>query len=212
MPDKSGKVLLDVPYGGGSQGNLCVDLYLPAGSGPHAALLCLHGGAWLHGSQRQYESWGPWLADKGYAVVAAAYRLSNEVSPAWPGVWDDICLSLNWLIANAPSLNIDTGRTGTIGDSVGGLMAAMLALDERTASHIRAVVGVSGVYDLPKWWRVRKALNGSEDPWENSWADLTKRPAKIMKLLPCASVAREDKPACGPVFHHPRKSGYARPP
>ena len=129
-----------MPYGGGSQGNLCVDLYLPAGSGPHPALLCLHGGAWLHGSQRQYESWGPWLADKGYAVVAAGYRLSNEVSPAWPGVWDDICLSLNWLIANAPSLNIDTGRVGTIGDSVGGLMAAMLALNERTASHIRAVV------------------------------------------------------------------------
>jgi acetyl esterase/lipase len=164
MPDKSGKVCLDVPYGGGSQGNLCVDLYLPAGSGPHPALLCLHGGAWLHGSQRQYESWGPWLADKGYAVVAAGYRLSSEVSPAWPGVWDDICLSLSWLIANAPSLNIDTGRVGTIGDSVGGLMAAMLALDERTASHIRAVVGVYGVYDLPEWWRVRKALNGSEDP------------------------------------------------
>jgi acetyl esterase/lipase len=164
MSHHSVEVRLDVPYGGGPGRNLCVDIYLPAGRGPHPALLCLHGGAWLHGSQRQYESWGPWLADKGYAVVAVAYRLSSEVSPAWPGVWQDVCLALDWLIANASSLNIDAGRIGAVGDSVGGLMAAMLSLEQRTAPHIRAVVGVYGVYDLPEWWRVRKALNGSEDP------------------------------------------------
>ena len=47
MSDGSVEVRLDVPYGGGPRGNLCVDLYLPAGAGPHPALLCLHGGAWL---------------------------------------------------------------------------------------------------------------------------------------------------------------------
>ena|SRR5215471_4554483 len=88
------QVRRDVPYGGGPQETLCVDIYLPASAGPHPALLCLHGGAWLHGSQRQYESWGPYLAARGYAVVAVDYRLSSEVSPAWPGVWDDVCRSL----------------------------------------------------------------------------------------------------------------------
>ena len=53
------QVRLDLPYGGGPQGNLCVDVYLPATAGPHPALLCLHGGAWLRGSQKQYKSWGP---------------------------------------------------------------------------------------------------------------------------------------------------------
>jgi acetyl esterase/lipase len=164
MCRKSVEVRRDVPYGGGPRGNRCVDLYLPAGAGQHPALLCLHGGAWLHGTQRQYESWGPWLAERGHAVVAVDYRLSSEVSPAWPGVWEDVCLSLDWLIDNGPSLSGDTARIGTIGDSVGGLMAAMLALDPRTAPHIRSVVGVYGVYDLPEWWRVRKALDGREDP------------------------------------------------
>ena len=164
MAETSVEVRRDVPYGGGPRKNLCVDVYLPAGGGPHPALLCLHGGAWMHGTQRQYESWGPWLAERGYAVVAVDYRLSSDVSPAWPGVWEDVCLSLDWLIANASSLNVDTGRIGTIGDSVGGLMAAMLALDPRTAPHIRAVVGVYGVYDLPEWWRVRKSPNRNEDP------------------------------------------------
>jgi len=155
---------LDVPYGGGPQGDLCLDLYLPAGPGLHPALLCLHGGAWQHGSQRQYQSWGPWLAARGFAVVAVGYRLSTQVSPAWPGVWEDVCRSLDWLIENASSLQIDPARIGAIGDSAGGNMAAMLSLHEKTMQHIRAVVGVYGIYDLPEWWRVTQPPNRTDDP------------------------------------------------
>ena len=130
----------------------------------HPALLCLHGGAWLRGSQKQYKSWGPWLAERGYAVVAVDYRLSSQVSPAWPGVWEDVCRSLDWLIAKASSLQIDSARIATIGDSVGGHMAAMLSLHERTAQHIRAMVGVYGIYDLPDWWRVTQPPKRTDDP------------------------------------------------
>jgi acetyl esterase/lipase len=158
------QVRLDVPYGGGPQGTLCVDIYLPASGGQHPAVLCLHGGAWLRGSQRLYQSWGPWLADRGYAVVAVDYRLSTEVSPAWPGVWDDVCRSLEWLIANASSLQIDPSRIVAIGDSAGAHMAAMLSLHELTAQHIRAVVGVYGIYDLPDWWRVTQPPKRTDDP------------------------------------------------
>jgi len=155
---------LDVPYGGGPKGNLCVDLYLPRSAGMHPALLCLHGGAWMRGSQRQYESWGPFLAERGYAVVAVDYRLSSQVSPAWPGVWDDVCRSLEWLIANASPLHIDPARIATIGDSAGAHMGAMLSLHEGTAQHIRVVVGVYGVFDLPDWWRVTQPRKRTDDP------------------------------------------------
>ena len=157
-------IRLDVPYGGGPHENLCVDVYLPTNAGMHPALLCLHGGAWLRGSQKQYKSWGPWLAQRGYAVVAVDYRLSNQVSPAWPGVWEDVCRALDWLIANASSLRLDPAHIGTIGDSVGGHMAAMLSLHERTAKHIRAMVGVYGIYDLPDWWRVTQPPKRTDDP------------------------------------------------
>jgi acetyl esterase/lipase len=116
------QIRLDVPYGGGSRGNLCVDVYLPAGEGPHPALLCLHGGAWLRGSQRLYSSWGPFLAQRGYAVVAVDYRLSSDTSPGWPGVWRDVCRALDWLIENAPSLHVDRARIVAIGDSAGAHM------------------------------------------------------------------------------------------
>lgn len=162
--DTGVQVRLDVPYGGGPQEDLCVDTYLPAGAGPHPALLCLHGGAWQHGSQRQYESWGPWLAERGYAVVAVDYRLTSQVSPAWPGVWEDVCRSLEWLIANAASLHVDPQRLAAVGDSAGGHMAAMLSLHERTAHHIRAVVGVYGIYDLPEWWRGTHPPQRTDDP------------------------------------------------
>jgi acetyl esterase/lipase len=155
---------LDVPYGGGPGGQHCLDLYLPTGKGPHPALVCLHGGAWLRGSQRQYKSWGPWLAQRGYGVVAVDYRLSSQVSPAWPGVWEDVCRALDWLIKNAAELRVDTTRLGTIGDSAGGHMAAMLALHEATARHIRAMVGVYGIYDLPDWWRVTQPPKRTDDP------------------------------------------------
>ena len=162
--NSSVQVRLDVPYGGGPHGNLCVDVYLPPSAGSHPALLCLHGGAWLRGSQSQYKSWGPWLAERGYAVVAVDYRLSSQVSPAWPGVWEDVCRALNWVIENASALNIELARIGTIGDSVGGHMAAMLSLHERTAKHIRAMVGVYGIYDLPDWWRVTQPPKRTDDP------------------------------------------------
>ncbi len=162
--NSSVQVRLDVPYGGGPQGNLCVDIYLPMSAGLHPAVLCLHGGAWLRGSQRQYKSWGPWLAERGYAVVSVDYRLSSRVSPAWPGVWEDVCRGLEWLIANAASLQIDPARIGTIGDSVGGHMAAMLSLHESTAKQIRAMVGVYGIYDLPDWWRVTQPPKRTDDP------------------------------------------------
>jgi len=33
-------------------------------------------------------------------VVAVDYRLASKVSPAWPGAWEDIRLSPDWLIAH----------------------------------------------------------------------------------------------------------------
>jgi acetyl esterase/lipase len=162
--DRDVQVRRDVPYGGGPGQNLCVDVYLPKGAGPHPGLLCLHGGAWLRGSQRQYGSWGCRLAQSGYAVIAVDYRLSSEISPAWPGVWHDVCRSLDWLMANATSLHIDPARIAAMGDSAGAHMSALLSLDENTAQHFRAMVGVYGIYDLPDWWRVTQPPHRTDNP------------------------------------------------
>ena len=138
-------------------------MYLPAGAEMHPALLCLHGGAWLRGSKSQYKSWAPWLAERGYAVVAVDYRLSTQISPAWPGVWEDIRRALDWLVAKASSMNVDLARLGTIGDSVGGHMAAMLSLDRTTAERIRAMVGVYA-FMISRIGGVTQPPKRSDDP------------------------------------------------
>jgi dipeptidyl aminopeptidase/acylaminoacyl peptidase len=43
-------------------------------------------------------------------------------------------------------------------------MGAMLSLHERTAQHVRAMVGVYGIYDLPDWWRVTQPPKRTDDP------------------------------------------------
>ena len=151
------EIRLNVSYGGGPEGELCNDLYLPGGAGPYPALLCLHGGAWARGAPRQYQEWGPWLAARGYAVVAVDYRLSTEVSPSWPGVHEDVQRALRWLVEEAPALRVDPARLGLVGDSAGGHMATLLSLDDWVRPHVRAVVGVYGIYDLIDWWEVTQA-------------------------------------------------------
>jgi len=154
----------DVSYGGGPTGSLCSDLYLPSSPGPHPVLLCLHGGAWARGNHRQYESWGPWLAARGYAVVAVNYRLSAHESPSWPGVFEDVRRAFDWLMSHASSLRVDPARIGVVGDSAGGHMAALLSLDDSTRPYVRAVVGVYGVYDLPDWWSRTQPPRRDDDP------------------------------------------------
>jgi acetyl esterase/lipase len=145
----------DVPYGGGPDASLTADLYLPASAGPHPAVLCMHGGAWRGGTKRGYRAWGPWLARAGYTVLSIDYRLSTPERATWPGVLDDVRTALAWLTAQAPALGIDPGRIAAVGDSAGGHLAALLALDDATHGRVRAVIGVYGVYDLIElaaWW------------------------------------------------------------
>lgn len=154
----------DVSYGGGPTGTLCTDIYLPHAAGPHPVLFCLHGGAWARGSHRQYQSWGPWLAARGYAVLAVDYRLSIDVSPSWPGVFEDVLRAFAWLTAHATSLDIDPARIGVVGDSAGGHMAALLSFHEATKAQVRGVVGVYGIYDLPDWSLRTQAPRRKDDP------------------------------------------------
>jgi acetyl esterase/lipase len=51
------------------------DLYLPKGAGRHPALVAVHGGGWQAGDKDFYQYWGPYLAQRGYAVSSINYRL-----------------------------------------------------------------------------------------------------------------------------------------
>src|ERR1700704_6078635 len=58
--------------------SLLGDLYLPAGAGPFPALVGVHGGGWQAGARNAFQFWGPYLAERGYALFAISYRLGEK--------------------------------------------------------------------------------------------------------------------------------------
>jgi acetyl esterase/lipase len=77
--EKIPRKFLDVPYGPSKRQK--IDIYLPdEGDGPFPAIVFFHGGGWEFGrkSDAQLLPFMPGLG-RGYAVVAAGYRLLPEI-------------------------------------------------------------------------------------------------------------------------------------
>jgi acetyl esterase/lipase len=78
-----------VGYAGHDGVSLLGDLYLPAGAGRHPVLVAVHGGGWQAGARSSFQHWGPYLAERGYALFAISYRLAKKgesmcESGGWP--------------------------------------------------------------------------------------------------------------------------------
>src|SRR5450432_2620289 len=112
------------------------DLYLPAGGGPHAALIFIHGGGFRGGSKSGYQvSWGPYLAARGYVAFAIDYRLSSPTQASWPQALLDCKAAIQYLRGDAKELGIDPERIGVAGDSAGGALTAMLGVTQDWAAY-----------------------------------------------------------------------------
>lgn len=111
-----------------------LDAYLPAGPGPHPALLLVHGGAWMRGDKRDMREFGALLARAGYACFAPAYRLAP--AHRWPAQIEDCLYALQFVRANATRFGVDPARIGALGLSAGGHLVALLGvLDDRRDEH-----------------------------------------------------------------------------
>ncbi|MEV2256703.1 alpha/beta hydrolase [Streptomyces sp. NPDC050147] len=137
LPAADPRLLRGVPYAEVEGGRpLELDLWLPdTGSRPAPLVLFVHGGAWRRGRRddmgMRIRHWvpGPFarLAAAGFAVACADYRLSGEAT--FPAPLDDLRAALRWLELRAPELGVDTARTVVWGESAGGHLASLLALD-----------------------------------------------------------------------------------
>jgi acetyl esterase/lipase len=143
------------------------DLYTPAAPGAYPALVMLHGGAWRMGSPASLECWGEFLAQHGYVVFAAAYRLVQDGKPAYPQNVHDAKAAVQFVRGQAAAVKADPARIGVGGTSAGGHLAALVGVtgdaprlagnypDDRYAgvsSAVKAAVCVYGVYDLVRAW------------------------------------------------------------
>ena len=127
---------------------------------PRPAVVLFHGGGLTSGTPLQDLDWAEPLADHGYVVFMAGYRLFDPRAGTdrWPAQLDDARRAIRWIRARADDFNVDPVRIGAMGHSSGGHLAGLLGTtdgptetDPRLAgasSRADCVVALSGDADL----------------------------------------------------------------
>ncbi len=112
----------------GPAGPLTLRFYTPRGlTGQSPALLFVHGGGWIYGGLDSHDALCRFLAEKAQVrVIAVDYRLAPEAP--FPAAPDDVAAAWTWVNEHAEALGIDPSRIAIGGDSAGGNLATVIAL------------------------------------------------------------------------------------
>ena len=100
------------------------------------ALVYFHGGGWVIGDLDTHDALCRQLANAaGCAVFSVDYRLAPE--HPFPEAVDDCIAATRFVFQEAAALSVDTSRVAVGGDSAGGNLAAVVALQARDAGAPR---------------------------------------------------------------------------
>jgi acetyl esterase/lipase len=113
-----------------------VDLWLPAGRGPHPTVLMVHGGCWQTGiADRRIMNWiAADLRRRGIAVWNIDYRGVDRSGGGYPGTFADAAAAADALRDQAARHRLDIEPLVAVGHSAGGHLALWLAA-RRAASR-----------------------------------------------------------------------------
>src|SRR5215831_2971115 len=161
---------------------LAGDLYLPAGAGPYPALVAVHGGGWQAGARNAFQYWGPYLAERGYVLLAISYRLAKKGQKMFPQAVNDVLAAVQFVRGSAGQIKVDPERIGLFGASAGAHLSALAALGGSNpmfkgaypqdahagvSTKVKALIGVYGVYDLVQMWQTYLLQSPRENNIEN---------------------------------------------
>lgn len=137
-----------------------IDVFLPAGAGPHPVLLLIHGGCWQANipGREQLRHIGADLAKRGIAVWSIGYRRADEAGGGYPGMYQDVGAAVDRVRTEAKRFNLDLKRAAIAGHSAGGHLALWAAgraqipasspLRTRDPFIPGTVISLAGVGDL----------------------------------------------------------------
>lgn len=137
-----------------------VDVWLPAGPGPHPVVLMVHGGCWRTSiADRKLMSWiAADLRESGVAVWNIDYRGVDRAGGGYPGTFADAGAAADALREHAARLKLDAAHVVAVGHSAGGHLALWLAGRPRLPADsplrtpdplpIARVVSLGGLPDL----------------------------------------------------------------
>ena len=193
------RVLRDIPYAPGRAAEhplKTLDLYLPEGK-PNAPLLFfVHGGAWRGGDKltnnaRNNRSGFIELSlSQGFGVASINYRLSPEV--AHPAHVQDVAQAFAWVHSHGAQYGLDVDSIIVAGHSARAHLVSLLALDSKylldvglTPTAVKAVIAISGVYDIPALFGYPRLV--ADDIWGGAAGRAEASPArKLVGSMPDA--------------------------
>jgi len=134
-----------------------LDVYVPAGEGPHPVVVFVHGGGWILGDRQQpggnYTLLGRRLANQGVLAMVISYRLAPWARH--PAQIRDTSRALSWALEHAADYGGDPSQVFAMGHSAGAHLVSLAACDPRwmrewgsSPSKLAGVVSVSAPYDV----------------------------------------------------------------
>lgn len=152
------------------------ELRLPAGQGPFAVAVLIHGGCWLNAFNHVYITrLAAALTQQGIATWTIEYRRLGDEGGGWPNTLLDAARATDHLRVLAKTHALDLSRVASVGHSAGGQLALWLAargkLPQDSALYreqplpLSGVVGLAAITDLHTY-RIGPpdSCNASVDP------------------------------------------------
>ena len=100
----------------------------------YPCIVWICGGAWMRMDKSAHLSYLSMLAHQGFVVCSVEYRTSNEGS--YPIQIEDVKAAIRYLKAHADRYRIDKEHFGAMGESAGGFLTCMAALDHDKAHDV----------------------------------------------------------------------------
>ncbi|GAA3313346.1 alpha/beta hydrolase [Arthrobacter ramosus] len=180
--------------------NFGVRVYAPQVlRGPTPVVLFLHGGGWVMGSLSTHDGLCRRLAAlTGLPVVAVDYRLAPE--HPYPAAIEDSRAALRWLFSAREVHGLEVTNAVLVGDSAGGQLAAVLAIENAENLDplpVSAQVLIYPMVDLtmssPSYGRVTRGFPLVADTI--AWFAETYLPEGTDRTLPDVSPVFAELPA-----------------
>jgi acetyl esterase len=190
----AGSVRPDIEYGRAGDFSLRMDASIPDSSGPHPAVIVVHGGGWVRGDRlHSVEPILRALTGGGFAWFSISYRFATDMLQFGAAI-DDVQTALNYVRARAVELNIDPKRIALVGESAGAHLASMAAL--RSGTDLRGVVALYSPSDLVSLAKTSPLVPDSirQAVLQSAWAPL------VTQLLGSLSPNAHVKPGMPPFL------------
>lgn len=100
----------------------------------YPCIVWICGGGWIRMDKSAHLSYLSTLAHQGFVVCSVEYRTSNE--GCYPMQIEDVKAAIRYLRAHADRYRIDKEHFGAMGESAGGFLTCMAALDHDKARDV----------------------------------------------------------------------------